>query len=116
MATIHPKAGTGNLIYFNIQHGYAEALIRGMRSSFLADPDYHHLTQCETLDDVRLNMTETDYSEALEDYNSLTPNTLQKAAVDKVRSRFVESSPWRRHSKFVDAFEISTYILVLSPT
>eukprot|EP00339_Tiarina_fusa_P018027 CAMPEP_0117041316 /NCGR_PEP_ID=MMETSP0472-20121206/28867_1 /TAXON_ID=693140 ORGANISM="Tiarina fusus, Strain LIS" /NCGR_SAMPLE_ID=MMETSP0472 /ASSEMBLY_ACC=CAM_ASM_000603 /LENGTH=390 /DNA_ID=CAMNT_0004752305 /DNA_START=89 /DNA_END=1261 /DNA_ORIENTATION=- len=88
MATIHPKAGTGDICSFNIQHGFAEALIRGMRSSFLVDPDYHHLTQCETLDDVRLNLTETDYSEALEDYNSLTPNTLQKAAVEKLVTEF----------------------------
>ena len=46
---------------FNILHGHVEALVRGMRSSFLADADYHHLTQCETLDDVRLNLSETDY-------------------------------------------------------
>lgn len=69
---------------FNIQHGFAEALVRGMRSSFLLDQDYHHLTQCETLDDVRLNLTETDYADAIADFNSLTPNMLQKAAVDKV--------------------------------
>ena len=59
--------------------------MRGMRSSFLADSDYHHLTQCETLDDVRLNLTETDYHDALVDMSSLTPSQLQKAAVDKVR-------------------------------
>jgi len=85
MTTPKPAAGAGNLCTFNIQHGFAEALLRGMRSSFLSDPDYHHLTQCETLDDVRLNLTETDYADALADTNSLTPNTLQKAAVDKVR-------------------------------
>jgi V-type H+-transporting ATPase subunit d len=84
MSTPKPTVGTGNIATFNIQHGYAEALLRGMRSSFLADSDYHHLTQCETLDDVRLNLTETDYAETLADFNSLTPNMLQKAAVDKV--------------------------------
>ncbi len=59
-----------------------------MRSSFLADADYHHLTQCETLDDVRLNLSETDYMEALEDMNSLIPTGLQKAAVEKVSLSF----------------------------
>ena len=59
--------------------------MRGMRSSFLSDADYHHLTQCETLDDVRLNLTETDYSEALADSSTMTPASLQKAAIEKVR-------------------------------
>ena len=84
MATPHPSDGPGGLTTFNIQHGFAEALLRGMRSSFLKDSDYHHLTQCETLDDVRLNLTETDYSEALADSTAMTPNLLQKVAVDKV--------------------------------
>ena len=35
---------------FNIDHGFTEALVRGMRSGFLNDSDYHHLTQCETLE------------------------------------------------------------------
>lgn len=43
------------------------------------------MTQCETLDDVRLNLSETDYANALEDMNSLIPTGLQKAAVEKVR-------------------------------
>ncbi len=84
MTTPAPKSAPGNLATFNILHGFPEALVRGMRSSFLVDADYHHLTQCETLDDVRLNLSETDYMEALEDMNTLIPTGLQKAAVEKV--------------------------------
>lgn len=40
----------GGVASFNIQHGYVEALVRGMRSGFLDDVDYHHLTQCESLE------------------------------------------------------------------
>ena len=69
---------------FNILHGFTEALVRGMRSSFLQDADYHHLTQCESLDDVRLNLTETDYADALADSSTITPSGLQSAAVAKV--------------------------------
>eukprot|EP00984_Skeletonema_dohrnii_P021518 scaffold10775_cov119-Skeletonema_dohrnii-CCMP3373.AAC.3 len=83
MATPAPKSGPGNLATFNILHGFPEALVRGMRSSFLADADYHHLTQCETLDDVRLNLSETDYMDALADMGTLIPTGLQKAAVEK---------------------------------
>lgn len=80
-----PKGSTGDLTTFNILHGLPEALVRGMRSSFLQDADYHHLTQCETLDDIRLNLTESDYSDALADSATMTPASLQKAAIDKVR-------------------------------
>jgi len=84
MSTPKPNVPLGGLCTFNVAHGFAEALLRGMRSSFLSDPDYHHLTQCETLDDVRLNLTETDYADVLADSGTLTPNSLQKAAVEKV--------------------------------
>ena len=84
MTTPKPSELPGNLTTFNIQHGFAEALLRGMRSSFLKDADYHHLTQCETLDDVKLNLTETDYADSIADMNTLTPNSLQKAAIEKV--------------------------------
>jgi V-type H+-transporting ATPase subunit d len=56
--------------------------------SFLTDVDIHHLTQCETLDDVRLNLTETDYAEALADSTSITPASLQKAAIEKLVTEF----------------------------
>lgn len=59
-----------------------------MRSSFLGDSDYHHLTQCESLDDVRLNLTESDYSDVLQDTNTLTPSGLQSAAVEKLVTEF----------------------------
>lgn len=80
-----PADGPGGMATFNIHHAYPEALVRGMRSSFMKDSDYHHLTQCETLDDVRLNLSETDYAEPLADMSSLTPAGLQKVAIDKVR-------------------------------
>ena len=86
MTTPAPQSTPGNMATFNILHGFPEALVRGMRSSFLADSDYHHLTQCENLDDFRLNLSETDYSEGIQDNSALTPTSLQSAAVEKVSS------------------------------
>lgn len=80
-----PSSEPGGMATFNIHHAYPEALVRGMRSSFLKDSDYHHLSQCETLDDVRLNLSETDYAAPLADMPTLMPSSLQKVAVDKVR-------------------------------
>jgi len=87
MTTPAPEEA-GGLHTFNILHGFPEALVRGMRSSFLLDADYHHLTQCESLEDVKLNLSESDYSDALADLGGLTPTGLQKAAVDKLVSEF----------------------------
>ena len=42
--------GVGGMISFNMLHAFPEAIVRGMRSGMLSDADYHHLTQCETLD------------------------------------------------------------------
>jgi len=88
MSIQSPAADVGGLHTFNILHGFPEALVRGMRSSFLLDADYHHLTQCETLEDVKLNLSESDYSSALSDMGTLTPSSLQKAAVGKLVEEF----------------------------
>ena len=79
-----PKGPHGGLSDFNIHHGFIEALIRGMRCSFLKDADYHHITQCENLEDVKLNLSETDYADAVADMAVLTPSDLQAAAIKKV--------------------------------
>lgn len=88
MTTPAPKVLPGGMQNFNVLHGYTEALVRGMRSSFLGDADYHHLTQCESLDDVRLNLTESDYADAIADASSFTPSGLQAAAVTKLVEEF----------------------------
>eukprot|EP00978_Attheya_sp_CCMP212_P021804 scaffold64098_cov53-Attheya_sp.AAC.5 len=78
MATTVPKAPAGGMATFNILHGFPEALVR----------DYHHMTQCDTLDDVKLNLTETDYGEALADSTILTPSSLQEVAIEKLVTEF----------------------------
>lgn len=35
---------------------YAEAIVRGHKSGLLTVPDYNNLTQCEALDDIKLNL------------------------------------------------------------
>jgi hypothetical protein len=34
----------------------AEAIVRGHKSGLLTMPDYNNLTQCEALDDIKLNL------------------------------------------------------------
>jgi hypothetical protein len=40
----------GGLATFNMQHGFVEAVVRGFRSGFLSEENYHHLTQCDNLE------------------------------------------------------------------
>ena len=87
-----PTGTHGGLATFNIHHGFIESLIRGMRSSFLQDPDYHHITQCENLEDVKLNLSETDYADAVADLSVLTPSGLQKCAIEKVSWLWIVST------------------------
>ena len=68
-----PIVPTVGMSTFNMQHGFPESLVRGLRSGFLSDADYHHLSQCENLDDVKMNLQETDYDQFLADSTTVTP-------------------------------------------
>ncbi|XP_053669576.1 V-type proton ATPase subunit d 1-like [Anopheles marshallii] len=46
---------------FNIDNGYLEGLCRGFKSSILKQSDYLNLVQCETLEDLKLQLQSTDY-------------------------------------------------------
>lgn len=35
---------------FNVDHGYLEGLVRGMKAGILTCTDYHNLAQCDTLE------------------------------------------------------------------
>lgn len=78
----------GGLTTFNMLHGFSEALVRGMRSGFLRDSDYHHLTQCETMEDVKLNLLETDYGSYLSNESTLSPQILEARAMEKLVKEF----------------------------
>jgi hypothetical protein len=48
-------------LLFNAKDGYNEGIVRGLKSGLLSTQDYANLTQCETLDDVKLHLCSTDY-------------------------------------------------------
>ena len=37
-------------LYFNVDNGYIEGVVRGYRNGLLTSQNYANLTQCETLD------------------------------------------------------------------
>ena len=95
----------GGFTTFNIQHGFTESLIRGMRSTFLTSSDYHHLTQCESLDDAKMNLQETDYGDKVSSLTTssnsssnsktltMSPSAVQQLCVEKLVEEFVWTEP-----------------------
>ncbi|CAN0441468.1 unnamed protein product [Pylaiella littoralis] len=78
----------GDFYTYNIHHGFPEGLVRGYRTGFLSDMDYNNLCQCESLDDVKLNLQETDYDQFLSQENKVTPAALQDKATKKLVVEF----------------------------
>mmetsp|Transcript_15527 Transcript_15527/g.23126 ORF Transcript_15527/g.23126 Transcript_15527/m.23126 type:complete len:401 (-) Transcript_15527:77-1279(-) len=87
MPYVVPLSG-GDITSFNVHNGFPEALVRGFRSSFLTEYDYNNLTQCENLDDVRLNLQETDYDQFLSSQTKVTPALIQEKATTKLVKEF----------------------------
>jgi V-type H+-transporting ATPase subunit d len=82
------SVGLGGIATFNMLHGFPEALVRGMRTGFLRDADYHHLTQCENLEDVKMNLMETDYGAYLQNETGISPQILETCAMNKLVMEF----------------------------
>lgn len=48
------SAAHGGMLSFNMNDGFCDAVVRGMRSGFLAEDEYHHLVRCETIEGTYL--------------------------------------------------------------
>ncbi|RLN45123.1 hypothetical protein BBJ29_008089 [Phytophthora kernoviae] len=113
----------GDINTFNIQHGYVEGLVRGFRSGFLDDVDYHHLTQCESLEDVKLNLQETDYDQFLADESgAISPGVIQAGTTNKLveEFNFLRAQSMEPLGEFLDfityEYMIDNVILLLKGT
>eukprot|EP00195_Chlamydomonas_chlamydogama_P016264 CAMPEP_0202896914 /NCGR_PEP_ID=MMETSP1392-20130828/5816_1 /ASSEMBLY_ACC=CAM_ASM_000868 /TAXON_ID=225041 /ORGANISM="Chlamydomonas chlamydogama, Strain SAG 11-48b" /LENGTH=351 /DNA_ID=CAMNT_0049582431 /DNA_START=127 /DNA_END=1182 /DNA_ORIENTATION=- len=53
------------MLSFNIKDGYLEGILRGFKSGLLTVPEYNNLCQCESLEDIKLNLTSSDYGSYL---------------------------------------------------
>jgi len=65
MATERRIGRPGGMTTFNMNDGYLEALVRGFRSGLLGRTDYDNLVQCDTLEDMKLYLSSTDYGDFL---------------------------------------------------
>lgn len=49
------------MMSFNIDDGYAEAIVRAWRKGFLKDEHYNQLKSCNNLNEFKLVLEDTDY-------------------------------------------------------
>lgn len=49
------------MIFFNVDDGYAEAIVRSLRKGFLRDEQYNQLKGCSNLNEFKLVLEDTDY-------------------------------------------------------
>ena len=88
--------GHGGMTTFNVHDGLEEAMIRGYRSGFLTDVEYDQLLDYKPpqenenpLNDIRLNLQETDYGTFLGDYEKeLNKEALKRRMQEKLADEF----------------------------
>lgn len=91
-------------LFFNVNNGYIEGIVRGYRNGLLTGQNYNNLVQCETIDDLKLQLGPV-YGDFLA---SLPPNpstsTLASKTTDKLVSefRYVRANAVGSLAKFMD--------------
>ncbi|KAI5804463.1 V0 complex, c/d subunit of ATPase [Geopyxis carbonaria] len=91
-------------LYFNVNNGYIEGIVRGYRNGLLSSPNYSNLTQCETLDDLKLQLASS-YGDQLANVPSpLSTSIIASKATDKLISefRYLRANATGSLAKFMD--------------
>ncbi|KAJ3328940.1 H(+)-transporting V0 sector ATPase subunit d [Blyttiomyces sp. JEL0837] len=112
-----------DMIFFNVDDGYLEAIVRGYKAGILTSNNYLNLTQCETLEDLKLQLSSTDYGNFLQNEPSpLATTTIAEKARDKLVAEFqyLRASANRPLSTFLDyityGYMIDNVILLITGT
>ncbi|KAJ2864912.1 H(+)-transporting V0 sector ATPase subunit d [Coemansia aciculifera] len=112
-----------NEIYFNAYAGYLEGVVRGYRDGLITAPQYLNLTQCETMDDLKLQLATTDYASFLQNEPSpMSTSTLSARCTDALVAEFqyLQQNAAEPISKFLDyityGYMIDNVILLITGT
>ena len=66
-----------DLVFFNADDGYSEALLRGFRKGILGEQQYTSLRNTTNLKDFKSVLLDTDYSEYVKEYNENDTSSLK---------------------------------------
>lgn len=111
------------MLSFNVDNGYLEGVVRGYMNGLLTGQQFQTLTQCENLEDLRMQLSATDYGNFLA--NEPSPLTTS-VVLDRATRRMVVQFEYLREnavyplSKFLDfityAYMIDNVILLITGT
>jgi len=83
----------GSLMTFNVENGFIEAILRGTRAGFLTEFEYGQLCLCDSLDDVKLSLGDTDYKSAL---TGIQGALTQENIFAKAQEKNIDEFNWLR--------------------
>ncbi|SCZ89995.1 BZ3500_MvSof-1268-A1-R1_Chr1-3g01712 [Microbotryum saponariae] len=110
-------------LFFNSHSGYLEGIIRGFKAGLLTQTQYSNLTQCETLDDFRMQLSATDYGNFLANETPpISTSTIAEKATQRLVEEFnyIKSNAVAPLTAFLDymtyAYMIDNVVLLISGT
>jgi len=113
----------GNLLSFNIEDGFLEAYVRGFRTKLLNQNDYVNLSQCDSLEDMKMHLAQTEYGDFLANEPSpLATTTIKDKCIEKFVSEFnyIRANAMEPLFTFLDfiryGYMIDNVILVITGT
>ncbi|KAF2864316.1 vacuolar ATP synthase subunit D1 [Piedraia hortae CBS 480.64] len=109
-------------MFYNAENGYVEGIVRGYCNALLTGQNYNNLVQCETIDDVKLQLGPA-YGDFLA---SLPPNPSTSSLADKTLDklvaefRYIQANATGSLAKFMDyltyAYMIDNVALLITGT
>ncbi|PWN25252.1 putative vacuolar atp synthase subunit D [Jaminaea rosea] len=111
------------MLTFNATGGYLEGVVRGYRNSLLTSQTYSQLSQCETLEDLKMQLSATDYGNFLaNEQPPITTSTIAEKATGKLVGEFQylrdnATGPLREFLDYLTyAYMIDNLILLITGT
>ena len=93
-----------DLVFFNVDDGYSEALLRGFRKSILGEQQYTALRNTTNLKDFKSVLIDTDYSDYVKDYSETDTSALKMLLKKKLADEIdqVQSVAGPELDKFIE--------------
>ena len=93
-----------DLVFFNVDDGYSEALLRGFRKSILGEQQYTALRKSGSLKDFKSVLIDTDYSDYVKEYTDTDTSALKMLLKKKLADEIdqVQSVAGPELDKFIE--------------
>ncbi|CAE6516771.1 V-type H+-transporting ATPase subunit AC39 [Rhizoctonia solani] len=110
-------------LFFNVSGGFLEGVLRGYKAGLLTQSHYANLTQCESLEDFRMQLAATDYGNFLANEPlPISTSTIAEKATQVLVDQFnyLRNNAVEPLSKFLEymtyAYMIDNVVLLITGT